>query len=356
MGRSGASVQGDTDFHLYKSDQRELVGSSISLLLLSTIALALRLDWYVRAEYEIRSQPRANLITTQILSYGPCVANIYLAYSTFEGDGPIASLVSESSFHEILYIIQNFYFKRPLIIMGALVTAWWLASGVATILECIPIQAFWNTSVSGHCFNLQAFFIGTIVPSIVIDIIILIMPMPLIWNIHIERSQKLSMCGIFALGGFECVTAIVHLVYLVRTTQVNGSSYYVDAMVWTAVEPSIGVVSACLPSMRPLLSLLLKHLPDSIQKLPLRTTPNGTAISTKTYWPNRAAADRKEGSFSTLDSPLGSDMSWGNDATAYAQRMSQRSQSDDPLVAAEMGLPTDGIRVKKEFRWSKRTA
>ena len=70
-----------------------------------------------------------------------------------------------------------------------------------TILNCLPVNATWNMAVRGTCINrnLAAIILGSI--NVLIDVVLLVLPMPLVWKLNIPLKFKLQLIGIFLLGG-----------------------------------------------------------------------------------------------------------------------------------------------------------
>jgi hypothetical protein len=96
-------------------------------------------------------------------------------------------------------IFKEFYFKVALWITTGLVTAWFIAIETSVIVECQPIHALWDFT-PGHCINLSSFFIGSGVPNILLNTIIVFLPLPMVWTLAIDRSYKFALSGIFLLG------------------------------------------------------------------------------------------------------------------------------------------------------------
>ena len=74
---------------------------------------------------------------------------------------------------------------------------------ISTILQCNFIKARWNIKLqsTSKCIKLVPFLIGTTIPNIVIDILLLTMPMLYVWRLQLTTDRKLLACGIFLLGG-----------------------------------------------------------------------------------------------------------------------------------------------------------
>jgi len=70
-----------------------------------------------------------------------------------------------------------------------------------SIFRCKPVDNFWNWSSSYACTDAHWVLLGGSVPHVATDLIMLLLPVPLVWNMQLRWSQKLILCGIFGLGG-----------------------------------------------------------------------------------------------------------------------------------------------------------
>ena len=70
-----------------------------------------------------------------------------------------------------------------------------------SIFQCTPVHKAWDTEVKGSCvpIHLAAVIPGAI--NVVTDVITVLIPVPLIWNLQMERNRKLQLVGIFLLSG-----------------------------------------------------------------------------------------------------------------------------------------------------------
>ena len=70
------------------------------------------------------------------------------------------------------------------------------------IFNCTPINYFWDKTVPhGHCVNIFAYFMACAAINVFTDLVILVLPMPMIWSLRIPTRQKLVLVGIFFMGG-----------------------------------------------------------------------------------------------------------------------------------------------------------
>lgn len=68
-------------------------------------------------------------------------------------------------------------------------------------IQCMPIRKAWDMEVPGTSVNttLAATIPGAI--NTAIDYIIVFLPMPLVWGLHMQRRWRVQIVGIFVLSG-----------------------------------------------------------------------------------------------------------------------------------------------------------
>lgn len=57
-----------------------------------------------------------------------------------------------------------------------------------------------NFESAGHCIDVIASLTGLAVVNIVLNTALLVLPMPMVWNLHTSQKQKIALTFIFALG------------------------------------------------------------------------------------------------------------------------------------------------------------
>jgi len=81
-----------------------------------------------------------------------------------------------------------------------LVALFAVATTVAGVFQCIPVDKAWNKSKKGHCYNLVDAWYSNAVFSITTDFLILMLPMHMVYKLQRERGEKLLLYGVFGLG------------------------------------------------------------------------------------------------------------------------------------------------------------
>ncbi|EAW06601.1 putative integral membrane protein [Aspergillus clavatus NRRL 1] len=135
---------------------------------------------------------------------------------------------------------------------------------ISAWLTCIPVAKFWYPEIDGYCLNKKALWFSNSGFHIFTDILILILPMPVLHNLQLPRRQKLALMGIFALGAFVLVTSILRLQSLLDISNSSDPTYdNAGAATWSAIECNVAIICACLPGIRAFLSKLLPRFLSS---------------------------------------------------------------------------------------------
>ncbi|KAL4778005.1 hypothetical protein BJX76DRAFT_366907 [Aspergillus varians] len=159
----------------------------------------------------------------------------------------------------LLLYHRIFRFTWSLYICAFLSIGYTISVSTAISLACVPTSFFWTQWVDplsgGHCrINLYNFYLWNGVANLFTDVIILCVPIPAVWRLQMPKAQKWAVSGIFLLGGFVCVATIIRIYTITKMKSSVDITWAIgDAMIWSNVEPCIGIVSACLPTIRPLL-------------------------------------------------------------------------------------------------------
>ncbi|KAI1487772.1 hypothetical protein F5X96DRAFT_686493 [Biscogniauxia mediterranea] len=143
-------------------------------------------------------------------------------------------------------------FRYQLFIASGLVVAWWVGCTVATLTNCIPLEWSWLNSFADprYCFNYNIFWMASGACEIFLDVLILTLPVSVIVRLQLSPKQKLTVAGIFLLGGFTIITGLVRVVlgYPVGSRVPS----YSNTEVWTSVHAGMAIVCASLPIFGPL--------------------------------------------------------------------------------------------------------
>ncbi|KAF4928686.1 Satratoxin biosynthesis SC1 cluster protein 4 [Colletotrichum viniferum] len=122
--------------------------------------------------------------------------------------------------------------------------------------SCNPLSHYWTQfkGTTGTCLDVGHFFFILAIINLITDVILLAIPVPEILKLQMSKDKKIAVCGILGLGGFVCIASAVRVHYLkVFSTATDVTWMMGPVAIWSSVEPSVGIFSACLPSFNPLL-------------------------------------------------------------------------------------------------------
>ncbi|TEY33691.1 hypothetical protein BOTCAL_0668g00020 [Botryotinia calthae] len=144
--------------------------------------------------------------------------------------------VKISILHLYTEIFPNIYVRRVCYGIGALSGGYIISVIAEAFFMCHPIAYNWNKAIpNGHCDDQGAAYLGAGVINLLIDVSVVVLPMPLLWALQMDWKKKIGVAAMFSLG-FLLMIAI-----------------------WSVLEPTLGVVNACLPVMQPVLQKIFRR-------------------------------------------------------------------------------------------------
>lgn len=82
----------------------------------------------------------------------------------------------------------------------ALNIAWYVGAVLGTVFLCIPISKNWAATEPGHCGTEFNLLMGSAISSVVLDLIILLLPLPKLWKLQIGTQRRVGLMIVFILG------------------------------------------------------------------------------------------------------------------------------------------------------------
>ncbi|EPE35356.1 MFS general substrate transporter [Glarea lozoyensis ATCC 20868] len=147
--------------------------------------------------------------------------------------------------------------------------------------QCSPIRAAYDPFVSGNtkCISIVTLYLCSAPVNIITDLAILVLPIPVLTGMRLPQRQKTVLVFTFALGIFVTIIDVVRIYYLQQAasdqikaydrlgTSVDFAYSAATAFLWSAVEVNVGIICACIPTMKPLIKRILPAMITD----PLRT-------------------------------------------------------------------------------------
>ncbi|GME22743.1 hypothetical protein GTA08_BOTSDO11683 [Neofusicoccum parvum] len=207
-------------------------------------------------------------------------------------------------------------------------TSYLIVYHIVLPLYCNPLKYYWqqwNSPGAGVCPIKEGYFyLGTGIINLLGDIFILAIPIPDIWKLQLSRKEKAAIYLIFLLGGFVCIASIIRIKVIWALTQTMDISWAKsDVFIWSSAEPSVAVISGCLPTLRPLLMHFLgRYLGGSLGHASDPTHHSDqSALETISKKRTRPIKKHATGLSTFADSRLGTQLGTGVDAAGEADEL-----------------------------------
>lgn len=83
---------------------------------------------------------------------------------------------------------------------AAVVVLYYVACLFTICFLCRPINYNWNKSIVGSCENTRAIEIFSAAFNMVLDVWVVCLPLPIVWQLQMPRRKKIGISTTFALG------------------------------------------------------------------------------------------------------------------------------------------------------------
>jgi hypothetical protein len=260
---------------------------------------------------------------------------------------PIALGCTKASFlflYRRIFVVE-LVSKTNIFIVSIIVidVLWMLGFSLAGLFECgtkfwamqTYLQAFLD-----NCVDDLQLSLALAVSDLILDVIILLIPLPLIWRLHLTPDKKMAITGIF-LVGLGTVAASVTRVLMTAKINAEGYGPEIDAIqlvssfiYWGMVESGIAILVACLPTFWYYMKLV---------------SWGGWYRDAKSSLATRGVLGSRRNRHSILadDEELAHAPSNGGQSSIRGQTMTYISGADE---STQDLYPLDGIKVERDIR------
>ncbi|KAH7350317.1 hypothetical protein BKA66DRAFT_291273 [Pyrenochaeta sp. MPI-SDFR-AT-0127] len=145
-------------------------------------------------------------------------------------------------------------FQRVCDIFLAFIAAWALAGTIGAFLHCRPLIRNWDPAEPTGCAERIDFWLSMGILHVISDVLIFLLPLPLLRTLPLPKLQKGVLMAVFSLGFFTCAISIIRLTTLHASTSSDDPTWInVNTVVWSVAEVTCAIFCACIPTLRPLL-------------------------------------------------------------------------------------------------------
>ncbi|KUJ15944.1 MFS general substrate transporter [Mollisia scopiformis] len=139
--------------------------------------------------------------------------------------------------------------------------------------QCSPVSAAYDPAqTSNQCISITTLYLCSAPVNIITDLAILVLPIPVLTGVRLPQRQKTILVFTFALGVFVTIVDVIRIYYLqqavdnqvVAHQQLGTGTDFAwnasTALMWSAVEVNVGIICACIPTLKPLIKRILPSL------------------------------------------------------------------------------------------------
>ncbi|RDW56860.1 hypothetical protein BP5796_12927 [Coleophoma crateriformis] len=368
---------------LTENRQPELRATNIAILLLAVVFVALRFTSRWMKGFGIGKDDVTMIIALIFLfgAFADCMLGIHFGLGRHAAALTTPEIISYAKTlmaFECLYVTCICFTKISLLLMycrifpirqmklgayilGSLSVGWCISIIMVSVFQCTPIAKTWNPTLPGHCINLKGSFIGNAIPNILTDAAILALPMPQVWHLHTSVLQKCQLSFVFLLGSFVIFTSIYRFTTLFQFQSSDVTWTLATAETWCVVESASGIISACLPTLGPLVQLATRSLGISTGGRSEQTPSAGTNLQTiggsnsKNLSKNVSSGNFDDSKKSKGSRPFqrlnGEQQQWSQTSGKMTSSVAGFDKRDAESVDSDE-VPLHVIRIKTDLEWS----
>lgn len=129
-----------------------------------------------------------------------CLAQVLVAMQVFYATTLGLIKISICLFLARIFSAAN-HFRLWSYAVIAFITAWSTMVILTAFVLCQPVAFNWdNTIPGGKCANQPAAFLAIGILDLMVDLMVLVLPLPMIWNLQLPLTNKIALFAIFGVG------------------------------------------------------------------------------------------------------------------------------------------------------------
>ena len=102
--------------------------------------------------------------------------------------------------HLYIRIFKRRSFRYAAYRLTVVTVLYWVGYILTGFLICRPLALNWNKTLKGHCGNTSIQKNGAAAINMILDVAIVVLPMPVLWTLQMPLKSKIALSGIFSLG------------------------------------------------------------------------------------------------------------------------------------------------------------
>ena len=143
----------------------------------------------------------ASIWSPQDMSDSKTISQASVAWLVLYGISVALSKLAILLLYLRVFTAQMRTFTIVLILVGIIVIGTGIANTLIVIFQCSPVPYAWDKTIEGgKCINIPAFARFMAIPNVLDGFVMLVMPIPLVWQLELGIQQKVALTATFLHG------------------------------------------------------------------------------------------------------------------------------------------------------------
>ncbi|KAI0555865.1 hypothetical protein F4679DRAFT_8456 [Xylaria curta] len=234
-------------------------------------------------------------------------------------------------------------------VLITLITLWAVAFFFAVLFACgTHFDAIWGPTQNLYtiCTNTLHRLVSLCFTDFFADIIIILIPVPIIWRLNLTRGRKIGILAVFLLAVVSIAASLTRLIIVSNTvflgfTPSNDEILGVTVVIyWGMIELGIGIIVACLPS----LTFLLRDISWE------RATTTARSLLRTRHWGSSYTQHDKHPTTPSRMYDVESGKARSESIRASFSHHVRRHVSHDPMPAGSANIaPPPHVRLTRSY-------
>ncbi|OQN98712.1 hypothetical protein B0A48_15378 [Cryoendolithus antarcticus] len=153
--------------------------------------------------------------------------------------------------------------KWTLLVFGAINIGHMISVFIAALFQCIPVSAYWNRyrpvpPDDFQCIDEKAFSLVTAGLAILTDVVVLLIPMAMLWNLQLNLRRKVIVGIALSLGWVvTIISAIRFKVFYNFWMGLDNDGTYGYNQVISGIEINVALITCCAPALKAMITLFM---------------------------------------------------------------------------------------------------
>ncbi|KAF3920952.1 hypothetical protein ABW20_dc0106517 [Dactylellina cionopaga] len=127
------------------------------------------------------------------------------------------------------------------------------------MFECPKPSMSWAVTFPTGCMSLPALYYSSASVNILTDLIILVLPIPILITLQVQRRKRIALIGIFFIGFIAVLASISRIWALWLYQHTKDVSYdAIFILLFSNIEINLAIITASAPALRPMFKGVFK--------------------------------------------------------------------------------------------------